>query len=251
MPDTEILERIKPGWIIPYLVRLDNMFSKRWNYWLRTIEAKKILDDPIPKIDWLQFPDKITLKNLNDCIDLAYNRTGQQSFNLFIQWLLYGFGDKSIQELPSNLDSKVSIEWYKLFNLGLFLQNPYDYFGDYIAVYLGKGNYHGFYPTPMTVSIMMANMTMDITAKTKSVMDPCVGTGRLLLVASNYSLDLYGVDINYDIVNACKVNLWFYVPWVIYRTGNIEGLDMQNIDIQPVTKAVQKRLIETGQLKLF
>ena len=32
--DEEILERTTRGWLRPYLIALDQMFSKRWDYWL-------------------------------------------------------------------------------------------------------------------------------------------------------------------------------------------------------------------------
>jgi len=35
----------------------------------------------------------------------------------------------------------------------------------------------------------------------------------MLLHASNYSMRLYGQDINATCVKACTVNLWLYAPW--------------------------------------
>jgi hypothetical protein len=45
------------------------------------------------------------------------------------------------------------------------------------------------------------------------VLDPCVGTGRMLLYASNHSLLLAGQDINFVCVRACLVNFYLYAPW--------------------------------------
>ena len=95
--------------------------------------------------------------------------------------------------------------------------------------------------------------------KKKSVCDPCVGSGRLLMAASNYS---YGMDIDPSIIKICKVNMWQYVPWGVYRPDNIKGLKavrqpMQQGDslaIQPITqttKETQEKLLEGVQLELF
>ncbi|MBD1995249.1 SAM-dependent DNA methyltransferase [Leptolyngbya sp. FACHB-541] len=45
--------------------------------------------------------------------------------------------------------------------------------------------------------------------------DPCLGTGRLLLTASNYSLRLYGQDINDTVIKAALVNGYLYAPWLV------------------------------------
>ena len=69
--------------------------------------------------------------------------------------------------------------------------------------------------------------------KTASVCDPCVGFGRLLMAASNYSLHLYGMDIDYSILKVCKANMWMYVPWGIAHR-KIQELDSPKI-IEDVT----------------
>ena len=48
------------------------------------------------------------------------------------------------------------------------------------------------------------------------VMDPAVGTGRLLLHASNYSYFLYGCDIDPLVTTICRINSALYVPWLVF-----------------------------------
>ena len=69
--DEDICQRIKRGWLRPYLVILDQMFSKRWDYWARTLEARKVLDEPIPQINWLDVPHNEPKKNLQTCIGVG------------------------------------------------------------------------------------------------------------------------------------------------------------------------------------
>jgi hypothetical protein len=50
---------------------------------------------------------------------------------------------------------------------------------------------------------------------TEAMIDPCVGTGRMLLTASNYSVNLHGQDIDEVVLKAANINFWLYVPWLI------------------------------------
>jgi hypothetical protein len=43
-----------------------------------------------------------------------------------------------------------------------------------------------------------------------------VGTGRLLLHASNHSLNLWGQDVDPLVVALCKVNGALYAPWLAF-----------------------------------
>ena len=137
------------------------MFSKRWDYWTRTIATGKVLDEPIPQIDWLSHGHDEPRKNLEKCIGLCNNRFSRTALDLFVDWLLHAFGDPSV-ELPSDLEPRLNAGWYKTFNLGPYLQHPFDYLGEYAAELYGSGrsNPTAYFPTPMNVSLMMANMMM-------------------------------------------------------------------------------------------
>lgn len=223
--DEQILERTFRGWLRSYLIALDQMFSNRWDYWLRTLEAGEVLDEPIPQIEWPGFGHDEPKKNLESCIDHCHGWFGRQAFNLFVEWLLFGFGDPSVKEIPTRIEPSVNAFWYKTFNLGLYLKYPHDYLGEYAAELYGNGRHNptAYFPTPMHISVMMAKMVMSEKDKTASVCDPCVGSGRLLMAASNYSLNLYGIDIDFAILNVCKVNMWTYVPWGVGRPLDSKG----------------------------
>ena len=260
--DEEIKARTTWSWLRPYLVTLDEMFLKRWDYWLRTVDAGEVLPEPIPQIEWkggCQEPRK----NFQTCIEYCRNVFSRQAFTLFVEWLLFGFGDPSMKEMPSQVKPRINAFWYKTFNLGFFLKYPHDYLGEYAAELYGGGRHNptGYFPTPMHVSVMMAMMVLSEKDKTASVCDPCVGSGRLLMAASNYSLNLYGVDIDYSILNVCKANMWMYVPWGVFRP-EIKGLEpakpmkeQDSLAVQPIqqtTPEIQEKLLEfSGQMDLF
>jgi hypothetical protein len=103
------------------------------------------------------------------------------------------------------------------------LERPHDYLGAYIAEGKARGwSPTGFYPTPHNVVECMVRMTMHDTSaegrdsRLTSVCDPCVGSGRMLLHASNYSLCLFGQDIDPLAVAMCKVNGALYAPWLSF-----------------------------------
>jgi hypothetical protein len=63
----------------------------------------------------------------------------------------------------------------------------------------------------MMVEMQMAGEDM----RDKTVCDPALGTGRMLLAASNFSYRLYGMDISETVVKACLVNGFALAPWLV------------------------------------
>jgi hypothetical protein len=52
--------------------------------------------------------------------------------------------------------------------------------------------------------------------RTLSIADPCVGSGRMLLHGSTFSLRLSGQDVDPLAVAMCKVNGALYAPWMAF-----------------------------------
>jgi hypothetical protein len=50
----------------------------------------------------------------------------------------------------------------------------------------------------------------------ETVLDPCVGTGRMLLHASNLSYCLYGCDIDPLVAMITRINGALYAPWLAF-----------------------------------
>lgn len=261
--DFSFEQRTCKGWLLPYLFSIESMFAGRWDYWLRTLEKGAIPDEPIPQIDFLDFPDTKVMKNLKDCLT-AHLRYG---FGLsdFFQWLLWGFGEQGER---ARISDEANEYWYKTFNLGLLLESPHDYLG-HILSEEKAGNWsnpNAFYPTPHTICSMMVQMQFadakrqgqDL--KDKSVCDPCVGTGRMLMYASNHSLFLYGGDIDRTCVMACKINGYLYMPWLVrpdLADPRLKQADaIQNLPMPQAVKAGNETaetdvVLKPYQLSLF
>ncbi|MHA1170282.1 MAG: N-6 DNA methylase, partial [Candidatus Hodarchaeales archaeon] len=198
-----------------------------WSYWTKICTTDQISEEPVPYINFQMlhaYPEKQVQKNLRACLD--YPRELSNPLEHFIDWLLWGFN--SGDNFP-NISEKTDDYWYRTFNLGLFYLEPADQWGELASEYLGRNNKLGFFSTPGNVVEMMVKMNFGSEPQHKhkalSVLDPCCGTGIMLLYASNYSLNLYGIDISPLLVKICKVNAFTYVPWMVYKPKSLTIFD--------------------------
>lgn len=221
----KIREPLIWGWLLPYLLPLEDFTWQRWDYWARTKVAGALLPDPIPQIEWSSnraesSPARKMLEASLCCVTKYGEWRGWSSpthFNFFLDWLLFALGDPRQKQLPAEREeyNGASDRLYQIFNLEPLLAYPHDYFGDIIAENCW-GRHIGFFPTPMEIAHLKAMLLMGgEDCRAKSVMDPALGTGRLLLAASNYSMRLYGNDINETVIKACLVNGYLYAPWLV------------------------------------
>jgi hypothetical protein len=216
----ENASKLPHGWLLPWLLAADEFLWQRWRHWNETMTAGRIIA-PIPKIQWAM--NGAGFKVLDRSLS-AISKYGDwrgwgnwSAFDYFMDWLLYGFGHKGQPQPPEEKTEYqgASDRLYQVFNLETLLAYPHDYFGDILAENQ-HGRHLGFFPTPMQVSDFMVLMTLgEGDARAKTVMDPCVGTGRMLLAASNHSYRLYGCDINSTVIKATLINGYLYAPWLV------------------------------------
>jgi hypothetical protein len=211
------------GWLLPYVIQLHALIpavADRWGYHLRTLEAGRLLDELIPQVGFGP-ADARALGRLYDWSRLIGRDCGGWSdFRTLLDWLAWGLALS--WETPA-LSDAVNEKLYRAVDVGPLLQTPSDYLGEHVAVTRGRGwNPTGFYPTPHSVVELMVRMLLpDAGAKgrdprLRTVCDPTVGSGRMLLHASNVSLCLYGQDIDPLAVTMCKINGALYAPWLSF-----------------------------------
>jgi hypothetical protein len=215
-------DRKKPweyhGWLMYYRMLLEShpLIPKRWDYWCRTMLAGKILDDPIPQISFAEGrAASEAVKMVDRWMQLvcSYESTSR-AFQTLVDWFLWGFGlSMEMPVFPPELNEKL----YRQIDLGPLLVGPYDCLGEWLAAQTSKWNPHAFYPTPHSVVEMMLRITADPNEdlRARTFCEPCVGSGRMLLHASNHSLRLYGMDIDPLLVSICKINGALYSPWMV------------------------------------
>ena len=211
------------GWLLPYVFLIHEFcpaVANRWGYYFRTLEAGKLLDDPIPQISF-GAPDQHVFSLLRDWSSLIGEDCGGWSdFRSLLEWLSWGL---SLSGEAPHVSDAVQKSLYRKVDVGPLLQAPHDYLGDFVALGRARGwNPTGFYATPHPVVECMVRMTMHDTRaarcdpRTLSVCDPCVGSGRMLLHASNLSLNLWGQDIDPLAIAMCKINGALYAPWLSF-----------------------------------
>lgn len=252
--ESQFTHPLPEGWLRPYLAGLDGMFHHRWDYWLATLCAGKPLDQPIPRVGFAGQPGDEAARNLTECVRIIQRR-GHDSHTAWIElvnWLLWGFGAGRWQpEFPRRLDEDASWGLYTTFNLGLLMQEPADYMA-WGSCELGNmahtNSGQGYFPTPMPICEMMARMTMEGCKPWETVLDPCVGTGSMLLAASNYSLRLYAQDISRDMCAMTVLNGFIFVPWLVVPG---EGVIAWPEDAKPAAQREPVKLTKDRQMPLF
>lgn len=206
-----------PGWLLYYLLlteeRLD--IPKRWDYWLRTMAAGRILDEPIPQVDF-ETPRSVeqapAYKAIEEWVRLVEREgRGWSPMSDLIEWFLFGLG--LANEMPK-MTEKLQDSLYRTVDLSVLLAHPYDWLGEFVSLHKGKFNPNAFFPTPHSVVKLMLGIQLGGIEKASSVCDPCTGSGRMLLHASNLSLRLYGADIDRTMISIAKLNGMLYAPWL-------------------------------------
>jgi hypothetical protein len=206
------------GWLLYYrfMAEVHPGVGQRWDYWCRTMTAGRLLEEPIPRISFAAISDKQAMKDLDVWVHLVDHHTsGWAAVDKLLDWFLWGFGHSDKEpDLPPELNESL----YRQVNLVPMLLHPYDYFGEWIMMQKGRWNPNAFYPTPHSVVEFMVQLTMTEhkgDKRSKTVLDPTVGSGRMLMHASNYSLRLYGIDIDPTLVKVTLLNGALYVPWIL------------------------------------
>ena len=242
-PDPSItVEDPGHGWLLPILLEVESHCWGRWDHWMRTMEAGKVLAEPIPQIAFHSAPSPVR-KMHEKALDSIVSHGDWQGwdswriFDYYLDWLLYGFGDQRQSEPPEEPSHGAFSRLWQVFCLEAMIAWPCDAFGDLMAENRhGRGA--GFFPTPELVVEMMVRMTMgDGDCRLKTVMDPCVGTGRMILHASNHSYRLYAQDINATVIKACIVNGYCFAPWLVRPFPFLENQPSDEVS-QPATAPV-------------
>lgn len=260
--DAQVLERqADPGWLMPYLLRLDTLVvdlpadvavpgkpkgvayqfegSGRWGYWMRGVWEGRTPEGPIPFIHFRRQPYPEDEKAITDVLR-RYVEKGlggwDDAWMALVVWVLHGFGHHTdgIDRELSRIPDAIKAHWYRTFNLATLLHSPCDWSAHILQGGLRAAGSHGYnryegsgyFATPMDVVEMMTEITFgDIPTeeqKVMTVLDPCCGTGSMLLYASNYCLRLFGQDIVFDLTLCTVLNGYLFAPWMVMMPGYMD-----------------------------
>jgi len=222
------------GWFQNQLWPIEGVINGRWPYWLAILLNGTIGDLPdwaIPQIKFInghsllrenltkQMNEMIgtieeAKKHIFNIIERCLRRGGY--LQMIFDWWLWGFGSAMVKERP-RIDEETAIILYTQMELHRLIGNPADW-GSIIGLeFIGSKKSSGWFPTPQHVAHMMTKMVIgDGDNRVKSICDPCVGAGVFLLEASNYSLNLFGIDIDPLMCSMCEFAGWLFMPWLVY-----------------------------------
>jgi hypothetical protein len=177
----------------------------------------------------------------------------------FVDWVLWGFGDRQFTDGFPDIDLKTDDAWASNFDLVLHFLYPGDNFG-----YIFEQHYcsklssqsRGFFSTPSSVSELMARMVYggDVFKPNMSLMEPCAGTGRMLLPASNYSSNMHAMEINHSTVKVLTVNGYLYMPWLVANKKVVYPeekafLEKQSLSFEDIAFGLKYGLLQETNLK--
>lgn len=237
-PRAGVHRDLKRGWLLPVLTDMDSYLWGRWDYWAELTHNARLPERPIPRIEWVSREEgKVAERMLTASLNCITSHGEWMSwgsaeyFRYFLDWLLYAFGSSLQVEAPREPRGceGASDRLYQVFCLEALQLWPYDYLGDLLAE-TKYGRHNGFFPTPLSLVGALVQMSFETQKRQEdsrlaTTMDPCVGTGRFLLEASNYSLLLSGMDIDGTMVRATCVNGYLYAPWLVLSPSFLKGLE--------------------------
>ncbi|HEX5433513.1 MAG TPA: hypothetical protein VFY05_04695 [Candidatus Angelobacter sp.] len=205
------------GWLMWYRQELERtgQFPPVWDYWFATHLAGKLLPEQPPRIEYVDDARGPGYRHLEKLIDIVRRHDGGWSpMAPLMDWLSWGL---ATSKEPPKISEELNEALYREIQLHVWLQHPSDYLGTWLAEHQ-HNRWGGFFPTPHSLCEIMTLTLLkhegeDLRAKT--VCDPAVGTGRMLLHAGNYSLRLHGQDVNAMVLQALKINGALYCPWLI------------------------------------
>lgn len=247
------------GWLLPHVMDLlppeTGIGRGRWAYWLRCIADGRLPDEPLPRVEFRCHEDASRTaagKMLAKCVSIIEEMGGRwrsEATSQLIDWLAFALHVSAEEpRLPDELQER--LYRHGGFCLDPMLEEPADYFGWLLSECKGRGkDPAGFYPTPMSLVLTMAATTFPEgeDCRRMTVCDPCVGTGRMLLVASNWSMRLSGQDIDRRCVLATLINGALYAPWLAFPLPD----GMFNVPEEDHAAAAVGAFDQAGQGLLF
>jgi hypothetical protein len=202
---------------------------------LQIIDTLEIEGKPIPQLNIYNKSSKefkLVSEMIEKCLNPPnYYQYGVDLLYMFVDWILYGFGSDIVKKLPARIDDKLNKYWYENFKADLMFMYPADYFVAVAAqIYSNKQfNSTAFYPTPSQVVKLMVEMVFSSDKKEdlerykyQALNEPCMGSGIFLLYASNYTLRMFGQDIDRLMYKLTNINAYLYMPWMVHSTEEVQ-----------------------------
>lgn len=189
-----------------------------------------------PPIDFLSFGDPGFDQTLNMVVDYLHaipkwwSSANYRFMPAFVAWMLYSLGHPTVPKLPEEPEKGAWKRVAKALKLELLILYPADYFGHLLATeQYGQWSSLKFYPTLqtcarlITASAASASYYLSGHQGPFCAFDPCIGTGRLCLEASNCCRALVGWDRDPLLLQIALLNFVLYAPDFAYSLPGLGG----------------------------
>lgn len=227
------------GWLLPYVMDLVPGVQNtpgRWAFWFEAITTGRLPSAGIPPLHLHEPRERDPAYRNLDRLCRHLHQTSSSALTPMLEFLAWGL---AVANEPPPLATDAAEHLYRTLSLDGWIERPADYLGLLLTEWGSRSSRKasGFFPTPTNVVRMMTQMTLCPGSEPPdpwmTVMDPCVGTGRFLLAASNWSLGLYGQDINRLCVLATLINGAVYAPWLSFPLPRPSGREHERPAMLP------------------
>lgn len=213
---------------LPNLIDL----SDRWQWYSELMHFKRLPDREYPQKTFAPDRGERGLRMIENCMGPFRD----VSFNDFLTFLLNRFGHAKYKALPKSIKKKHQEHWLKSFDLEYAVTCDHDFLGEYYQkneLSKGKKKLDACFLTPENLVALKTKITMEgVNIRSfKTVCDPCCGSGRQLLAASNYSLYLFGQDIELTCFLMTLVNGFLFAPQIVCAPPEELKANQENYDL--------------------
>lgn len=120
--DPDLQRDLEHGWLIPYLLKHDELLWGRWDYWCEAMMIGRLPDRPIPQIEFAAPQGSIGEapghKHLQYCLDLVMNQ--RDSWQSWDNWIAFNYFI-SRRALCAPF---LGIGWHRAFSAGFGDRHP-------------------------------------------------------------------------------------------------------------------------------
>lgn len=214
------------GWLLPELLRLDATYQGRYELWHGTKTQPHLTlntlarPEPVPFLKPGDAGFDKTLTMLKACFKAVggeSQKPGMREVSYLARWMLFSLGHPYQTQLPTMDCGHAGAKRTRLeneFDLSQLIRFPSDYFGHLLALSQYGQRHTRFYPTLQPIAALMADLGHQVerSPTPMRIFDPCLGTGRLALEASNYARALVGWERDRPLLEVALANFMLYAP---------------------------------------
>lgn len=223
------IPEIKPGWLLHRLATEESAVVGRYLHWRTLHDSQRLLDIPIPKIEFRSKPHSDAIDffhHLFQLINPNWNQSAEsryQTLEYLVDWFLWGVGHPSApnQPDPDRWTTDAHSKLHQVFSPIPMLVYPYDYFGHFLRSCKLKKYANPLSPERIDYLLKSLFPLKWGDYRQHVIGEPDVGTGDLMIRLAGYSYNVIGfqrIDDDFDplMTKIAIANAYLYAPWIVF-----------------------------------